>query len=140
MFLLLAIHYLLFVCKTNHAIFLQIKLIPFEHDCPTTKLEDSKMATQGWVAEKLADWVKKNPGEGAKAARTKLEADFNFQLKYSKAWAGMRLALDRMHGKYEDSFQLLFSWKAEIEKRCPGSIVEIDLLKKKTSTISTESL
>ncbi|CAM0877629.1 unnamed protein product [Alopecurus aequalis] len=28
-----------------------IKRIPFEHDCPTTKLEDSKMATEGWVAE-----------------------------------------------------------------------------------------
>jgi hypothetical protein len=89
------------------------------------------MATQGWIAEKLADWVKKNPGQGAKAARTKLEGEFNFQLKYSKAWAGMKLALEQMHGKYEESFQLLFNWKAEIEKRCPGSIVEIDLVKEK---------
>uniref|UniRef100_A0A453SCV0 CCHC-type domain-containing protein n=1 Tax=Aegilops tauschii subsp. strangulata TaxID=200361 RepID=A0A453SCV0_AEGTS len=44
------------------------------------------MATQSWIAEKLVDWVKKNPGEGAKAAKTKLEGDFNFKLKYSKAW------------------------------------------------------
>ncbi|XP_048537515.1 uncharacterized protein LOC125516072 isoform X2 [Triticum urartu] len=108
-----------------------IKKIPSEHNCPTTKLVDSRMATQGWVAEKLVDWVKKNPGEGAKAAKTKLEGDFNFKLKYSKAWAGMKIALEQMHGKYEDSFQLLFNWKAEIEKRCPGSIVEIDLVKEK---------
>ena len=110
---------------------MQIKKIPFEHNCPTTKLVDSRMATQGWVVEKLVDWVKKNPGEGAKAAKTKLEGDFNFKLKYSKAWAGMKIALEQMHGKYEDSFQLLFNWKAEIEKRCPVSIVEIDLVKEK---------
>jgi hypothetical protein len=103
--------------------------MPFEHDCPTTKLEDSKMASQDWVAEKLGDWVKKNPGAGAKAAMVKLEGDYNFKLKYSKAWLGMRLALDKIHGKYEDCFQLLFSWKAEIERKSPGSIVEIELIK-----------
>lgn len=88
-----------------------IKKIPYEHNCPTTKLVDSKMATQSWIAEKLVDWVKKNPGEGAKAAKTKLEGEFNFKLKYSKAWEGMKIALEEMHGKYEDSFQLLFNWK-----------------------------
>lgn len=71
------------------------------------------------------------PRRGSKAARTKLEGEFNFKLKYSKAWVGMKIALEQMHGKYEDSFQLLFNWKAEIEKRCPGSIVEIDLVKEK---------
>jgi hypothetical protein len=45
----------LFVCEFKHDIFLQIKKIPFEHDCPTTKLEDRKMASQDWVAEKLGD-------------------------------------------------------------------------------------
>jgi hypothetical protein len=45
----------------------------FEHDCPTTKLQDSKMASQDWIAEKLRDWVKKNPGAGAKRAMDKLE-------------------------------------------------------------------
>ncbi|XP_044948893.1 uncharacterized protein LOC123398495 [Hordeum vulgare subsp. vulgare] len=103
--------------------------MPFEHDCPTTKLEDSKMASQDWVAEKLGDWVKKNPGAGAKQAMVKLQDQYNFKLKYSKAWAGMRLALDKINGKYEDSFQLLFSWKAEIERKSPGSIVEIELAK-----------
>lgn len=100
---------------------IMIKKIPFEHDCPTTKLEDSRMASQDWVADKLADWVKKNPGEGAKRARTKLQDDYNFKLKYSKAWAGMRSALDQINGKYEDCFQLLFSWKAEIERKSPAN-------------------
>jgi hypothetical protein len=34
----------------------------------------------------------------------KLHDDYNFKLKYGKAWSGMRLALDMIHGKYEDCF------------------------------------
>ena len=103
--------------------------MPFEHDCPTTKLEDSRMASQDWVAEKLVDRVKKNPGKGAKTAQSKLQEDYNFKLKYTKAWAGMKVAVEMINGRYEDSFQLLFRWKAEIMKKCPGSIVEIELAK-----------
>ena len=41
----------------------------------------------------------------------------------------MKLALDHIHGKYEESFQNLFNFKAELEEKSPGSIVEIDLKK-----------
>src|SRR6266498_2106120 len=103
--------------------------MPFEHDCPTTKLEDSRMASQDWVAEKLVDWVKKNPGKGTKTAQSKLQEDYNFKLKYTKAWAGMKVAVEMINGRYEDNFHLLFRWKAEIMRKCPGSIVEIELAK-----------
>ncbi|XP_048540850.1 uncharacterized protein LOC125520087 isoform X2 [Triticum urartu] len=87
------------------------------------------MASQGWIADKIGDWVKKNPGVGAKDAKGKLEDEFNIKLKYNKAWYGMKVALDQIHGSYENCFPLLFNWKAEIEHKCPGSIVEIELLK-----------
>lgn len=107
----------------------QIKKLPFAHECPTTKLMEGKMATQDWIADRLKDWLKKNPDKGAKAAKEKLEERYEIKLKYSKAWAGRRLAENQIHGTYEDSFQLLFNWKAEIEKRSPGTIVTIDLQK-----------
>jgi len=50
----------------------QIKVLPAEHNCPTTKLVEGKMATQGWVADRLSDWVKKNPHKGTKEAKEKL--------------------------------------------------------------------
>ena len=67
------------------------------------------MTTQGWVADRLSDWVKKNPGKGAKDAKEKVEGDYGIKLKYSKAWSGLKLALEQVHGKYEESFQLLFN-------------------------------
>jgi len=108
---------------------MQIKVLPFEHNCSTTKLVEGKMATQDWVADRIGDWIKRNPQKGAKDAKEKVESEYGVKLKYSKAWSGMKLALEQIHGKYEDSFQYLFNWKAEIELRSPGSIVEINLQK-----------
>jgi len=77
----------------------------------------------------LADWLKKNPTKRASDCRDKLETDFGIKLKYSKAWSGMKIAMDKIHGKYEESFQLLFNWAFQIKQVSPGSIVEIDLEK-----------
>ena len=85
------------------------------------------MASQGWCADKLADWVKKNPNKGPTDAKDKLEGDYGIKLKYSKAWSGLQVALDQIHGSYEESFQLLFNWAAQVEISSPGSIVEIEL-------------
>ena len=77
----------------------------------------------------MTDWLKKNPSKGPKAAKEKVEEDYGIKLKYSKAYSGMQLALQQIHGKYEDSFNLLFNWKAQMEITSPGSIVEIDVQK-----------
>jgi hypothetical protein len=88
---------------------LQIKDLPFEHNCATTKLCEGKMATQEWVADQLADWLRKNPDKGAKAVKEKLEEQYEIKLKYSKAWAGLKLAVQQVHGTYNESFQELFN-------------------------------
>ena len=92
--------------------FVQIKVLPTQYNCPTTKLREGKMASQGWCADRLADWVKKNPNKGPTDAKDKLEGDYGIKLKYSKAWSGLQVALDQIHGSYEKSFQLLFNWVA----------------------------
>jgi hypothetical protein len=108
---------------------LQIKKLVKDHNCPTTKLVEGKMASQGWCADRLREWVKKNPTKGAKDAKDKLESDFGIKLKYSKAWSGLKVALEQIHGKYEESFQLLFNWAAQLEEVSPGSHVEIEVEK-----------
>lgn len=87
------------------------------------------MATQDWVADRLTDWLKKNPHKGALASKEKLEGEFGIALKYSKVYSGMKQALNQIHGSYEESFQMLYNWKAQIELSSPGSIVEIELEK-----------
>ena len=50
--------------------------------------------------------MKKNPNKRAKDAKDKLEGDYGIKLKYSKAWSGMKLALEQIHGKYEENFSI----------------------------------
>ena len=87
------------------------------------------MATQDWCADRLGDWLNKNPTKGQGDCKDKLEGDYGIKLKYSKAWSGMKVALEQIHGKYEESFQLLFNWATQIEKVSPGSLIEIELEK-----------
>ena len=47
-------------------------------------------------------------------------------MSYWIVYNGRRLALDEILDKWEDSFDYAFAFKAEIERKAPGSIVEID--------------
>jgi len=53
------------------ACLVQIKKLPAEHNCPSTKLRETKMATQGWCADRLFDWINKNSHKGPKEAKEK---------------------------------------------------------------------
>ena len=92
----------LFICHV--VIIVQNKVLLVEHNCATTKLREGRMATQGWCADRLANWLKKNKHKGPKEAKEILEGGYGIKLKYSKAWLGMKLALEKIHGKYEESF------------------------------------
>ncbi|XP_078153161.1 uncharacterized protein LOC144548368 [Carex rostrata] len=103
-----------------------VKLLPDEHTCPSTTMVDGKMASKSWVSDRVGDWLRKHPSAGAKEVKNKLEDEFHVKVTYRKAWLGRQGAIDQIHGKWEESFQLLYNFKAELEKRCPGSIVEVD--------------
>ena len=47
-------------------------------------------------------------------------------MSYYVVWADRQMALDEILGGWEDSFVHVFSWKREIEKMSPGSIVEVE--------------
>ena len=50
-------------------------------------------------------------------------------MKYSKAWSGLKLALDQIHGTHDESFQLLFNWATQLELNSPRSRVQIEVEK-----------
>jgi hypothetical protein len=56
-----------------------------------------------------------------------LEGDFGIKLRYSKAWSSLKVALDQIHGKYEESFQLLFNWASQLQQSSHESFVEIEV-------------
>ena len=84
------------------------------------------MATNHWVKDRVINWLREDPTIQPKALRKQLEEKYNIKVSKYVVWDGRQMALDEILGGWEDSFVHVFSWKREVEKRCPGSVVEIE--------------
>jgi hypothetical protein len=102
-----------------------------KHDCASTSKVTGKEASAAWIANRVKPMLIKEPGLGAREMQYRLEDQFTVTLSYNKVWEGRKLALKELHGTWEDSFKLLWNWKAAVEATCPGSLIEIDCKKVK---------
>ncbi|CAN6307275.1 unnamed protein product [Urochloa humidicola] len=84
------------------------------------------MATSNWVAERVVDWLKNDPTQGPKELRTALKKRYSMDIPYGKVFRGKEKALDMIYGKWDDSYDLLPTYRAEVLKSVPGSMVELD--------------
>ena len=110
------------------------------HVCSSTSKVTSKEATAAWIGDKVKKMLLTNSALGPKALKERLEEQYNVTLSYSKVWEGKKCALKDIQCTWEDSFKLLWSWKAAVEVVCPGSIIEISCKKVKGKMVTTTSL
>ena len=109
------------------SILVQIKKMPHAHTCQSTgKVEKNCMATNHWVKDRVRDWLAKDATIGAKALQKRLEEQYHLQLSYWVVWDGRKMALEQLKGKWDDSFEHVWSFKAEVEKTNLGSLVDIE--------------
>ena len=124
----------LFLC-IDYLFFFQIISISEGHTCASTSQVKDKEATKIWIADRAKEVLKSNPAMRAKKLKDQLEQQFPIKLSYNKVWEGRQRALVGLHGTWEDSFKMLWHFKAELEATCPGSIVEIACSKKKDGRV-----
>jgi hypothetical protein len=98
------------------------------HACVSSMRMQTITPSQKWVASKAVTILRDYPRMGAKELQDKLQKQYSVTISYDTIWRGKEKALAKVYGKWEDSFELLFRWKAEVLKRCPGSVVEIDVI------------
>jgi hypothetical protein len=83
------------------------------------------MASQAWVAERAIPQLKRKPAFGAKELKEELENKYSILVNYQTVWYGRQRAADKLFGKWDDSYGWLYRFKAEVELRSPGGVVEI---------------
>lgn len=88
--------------------------------------EKIKPASKAWICEKVKDWLLEDATVGAKELQRRILETHKVLINYKRVYAGKELALEKLYGKWEDSFDKLYSYKAIIERECPGSLVVID--------------
>ncbi|XP_047948887.1 uncharacterized protein LOC125194687 [Salvia hispanica] len=98
-----------------------------KHFCSSTGRVRTKMASYHWVGEKAIPFLKKDPNMGAKKLQNELQDKYVTTIHYSTIYAGLQIAREKLYGTWEDSFENLFNFKAMVELKMPGSVIEIGL-------------
>ncbi|KAM0832167.1 hypothetical protein ACQ4PT_065063 [Festuca glaucescens] len=95
----------------------QIKVNPCEHRCPTA-LESEKLlaAKSRWVCDVVLEWVRENPAIGVSKLIEKIHEKYRIKVPYMRVSNGRAKAIDKLLGKWADSFHLLYTFKAEVER------------------------
>ncbi|KAE8778553.1 hypothetical protein D1007_48573 [Hordeum vulgare] len=89
----------------------------FRHTCPSVnRSQRLRAAKRRWIADASMSWIRANPGIGPKEIQTRLLEKYGVEVPYDRFYHGKEIALDKLYGKYGDSFQLLYSFKAEVER------------------------
>jgi hypothetical protein len=79
------------------------------------------------VAEKSIGILRTEPNIGAAELQKRLNTEYKVTTGYQTVWKAKEKAMDKLYGTWGQSFQNLWNFKAEIEKRSPNSIVEVDV-------------
>jgi hypothetical protein len=97
-----------------------------EHNCTSSARRKTTTPTSAWVASKAIHLLK-NSAMGTKDLRIRLEEKYKCEIPYDTVWKGRQLALKELHGSWEESFQMLFNWRADVLSRSPESVIEVDI-------------
>ena len=106
---------------------IKVTVLVDQHDCISSSRVKTITPSQKWVASKAVSIIRVSPNIGAKELQKKLQDKYSVTISYDTVWRGREKALAEVNGKWEESFEMLYRWKAEVLKRSPGSIVEIDV-------------
>ena len=100
-----------------------------KHTCESSARRKTTTPTSAWVASKAIHHLRKKTAMGPKELQKTLQDDHKCIIHYDTICRGRQIALRELYGKWEESFQLLFNWRAEVLKRCLGSVIEIGIKK-----------
>jgi hypothetical protein len=97
------------------------------HTCTSSGIRRTSTPTSAWVASKALPILVKKPNTCAKELQTTLKDTYNCTIAYDTVWYGKEKALKVLFGTWEESFQLLYSWKETDLEKSPDSVLEIDV-------------
>ena len=105
---------------------LQVKTSGPKHTCGSFNKCGETMASNKWVADRVIDLLREDPEMGPAELRDKLKKKYSVDVPYDRVARGKLRALDMIYGKWDDSYDLLPTYQAELLRSVPGSVVELE--------------
>ncbi|XP_023770327.2 uncharacterized protein LOC111918938 [Lactuca sativa] len=112
---------------TQDGVTFEVKKFVEIHSCTRSNKSGNKHATQGWIVDVVTDKLKSEGDVSPADLKKWLMHTYNVEVPYMRVFRGREQAYTDMYGKWDDSYVNIYDFKQELEKRNPGSVVEIDL-------------
>nr|KAJ0184970.1 hypothetical protein LSAT_V11C900474590 [Lactuca sativa] len=112
---------------TQDGVAFEVKKFVEIHSCTRSNKSGNKHATQGWIADVVTDKLKSEGDVSPADLKKWLMHTYNVEVPYMRVFRGREQAYTDMYGKWDDSYVNIYDFKQELEKRNPGSVMEIDL-------------
>ncbi|XP_059636143.1 uncharacterized protein LOC132278368 [Cornus florida] len=106
-------------CKTY-----MIKTYNDNHSC--VRGDKNPLANSIWIAKKFFKKLKQNPQMAVESLRTALHEKYGIRAKKQQCYRAKKKALDVFKGNHGKSYSLLPSYRNEIMRTNPGSLVTLD--------------
>ena len=84
------------------------------------------MASNKWVADRVVDLLMEDLEIGPGALKYKLKKKYSVDVPYDRVARGKLRALDMIYGKWDESYDLLPTYQAELLISVPSSVVELE--------------
>ena len=93
------------IILTDYLFYFQIKVNPHPHTCPSVnRSQRLRAAKRRWIADASMAWIRKNLAIRTKEIQGRLLEKYGLEVPYSRCYYGKEMALDKIYGKYSDSF------------------------------------
>jgi hypothetical protein len=93
---------------------MQVTVLNDVHTCTSSSRRRTTTPSCKWVASKAVSILRKYPHMGTKELQVRLQDEHKCTIGYDTVWKGKEKALDELYGSWEESFQLLYNWRAEV--------------------------
>jgi len=84
------------------------------------------MASNKWVADRVVDLLMEDPEIRPATLRDKLKKKYSVDVPYDRVARGKLRALDMIYGKWDESYDLLPTYQAELLRSVLDSVVELE--------------
>jgi hypothetical protein len=84
------------------------------------------MASNKWVADIVVDLLREQPEMGPTELHERLQKKYSMDVPYYRVVRGKARAFDMIYGKWDDSYELLPTYQAELMRSVPGSVVDLE--------------
>jgi hypothetical protein len=70
--------------------------------------------------------LREDPEKGPRDLHKMLQKKYSIDIPYHRVYRGKYKAMDTIYGKWDDSYDMLPTYEAELLRVVPGSIVELE--------------